>query len=174
MSVLDSLFVGAFGMTVVFIVLIGLSLLLRFQSALISRFSQKKPDKSVVTETVDVVPVATSAVAETAFGTPPSVQVPVEPPATVLETVAAPTQASTFHARPAAAGNGVVTAPVAGTVIEIMTAVGVNVKRGDLLILLEAMKMENGIAATRDGTVTKILTSCGKSCIAGTPLVVIQ
>lgn len=46
MSVVDSLLVGAFGMAVVFIVLLGLSQLLRLQSALINRFSRKKSESS--------------------------------------------------------------------------------------------------------------------------------
>lgn len=174
MSILDSLFIGVFGIVVVFIVLVGLSLLLRLQSALISWFLQKKPAKAFVPEAADVVTVAASVATDAFFDTPPSIRAPVAEPVTVPEPAPAPALAPVFPSRPAAARNEVVTAPVPGTVIEIMTTVGAKVKRGDLLLLLEAMKMDNGVAATRDGTVTRILTSCGKSVIAGTPLIVIQ
>ncbi len=149
MSIGDSLFVGLFGMSVVFIVLVGLSLLLRAQSALITWFSPKKPVKPVVSEAADDELVA----ADASFDTPPSIFEP---------------------SWSEDAGSETVTSPVSGTVIEIMTAVGAKVKRGDLLLLLEAMRMENGVAATRDGTVTQILTSCGKTVVTGTPLIVIQ
>lgn len=55
MSIMDSLFVGLFGMAVVFLVLVGLSLLLRLQSALTARFFHKKPAEALVQETPDAV-----------------------------------------------------------------------------------------------------------------------
>ena len=192
MSILESLFVGVFGMAVVFVVLVGLNLLLRLQSALITRFSQKKSAKTHVSEAAEAALGAAQAqtdelegadvsrATDVPVGTQPCTQVPVAARMPVVATMAVrapasmPIPAPAFHTRPSADGNNIVIAPVAGTVIEIMTVVGARVKRGDLLLLLEAMKMENGIAATRDGTVTHILTVCGKSVIAGKPLVVIQ
>lgn len=59
MSILESLFVSVFGMSVVFLVLIGLSLLVRLQSALYLRFTQRKHARELILEThVPVVPAA--------------------------------------------------------------------------------------------------------------------
>ncbi|NLA85805.1 MAG: biotin/lipoyl-binding protein [Clostridiales bacterium] len=70
-------------------------------------------------------------------------------------------------------GSEVVTSPVPGTVLELKVDVGTAVKRGDSLMVLEAMKMEYEINASSDGTVTQIFTSVGAAVEAGTPLIVI-
>jgi biotin carboxyl carrier protein len=58
-------------------------------------------------------------------------------------------------------------------VLNINVAAGAAVKRGDVLLVLEAMKMENNIMADRDGTVTSILVNKGDSVLEGAELVVI-
>lgn len=186
MSVIDSLFVGVFGIVVVFVVLFGLGLLLRLQSALVNRFTNKKPVDKHIAEAADVVPVAVSAVASVSAATsasvetPPSIRIPSPAPEPVVAPVPVvapepePVPIILSHIGHAAAGKEMVTAPVSGTVIEVITTVGARVKRGDILLFLEAMKMDNGIAATRDGTVTEIFTYRGASVIAGTPLIKIQ
>jgi biotin carboxyl carrier protein len=58
-------------------------------------------------------------------------------------------------------------------VLSINVAAGAAVKRGDVLLVLEAMKMENNIMADRDGTVTSILVNKGDSVLEGAELVVI-
>jgi len=71
-------------------------------------------------------------------------------------------------------GNGKsVTAPMPGTIMEIKAAVGMYVKKGDCLLILEAMKMENEIVAPSDGTVKQILAVKGSMVSTGDPLVVI-
>lgn len=62
--------------------------------------------------------------------------------------------------RPAVSARSV-TAPIPGVIIEIKTAVGQSVKRGDVLCILEAMKMKNSIRAGRDGTIGSIQVSVG-------------
>jgi biotin carboxyl carrier protein len=58
-----------------------------------------------------------------------------------------------------------------GTILDIKVAVGASVKKGDVLCVLEAMKMENDIPAPKDGTVTAIKVSKGASVQAGDALI---
>mgnify|MGYP000958533866 CR=1 FL=1 len=58
-------------------------------------------------------------------------------------------------------------APMPGTILSIKVSQGAFVKRGDVVLILEAMKMENEIFAPRDGTVAQILTSQGASVNTG-------
>ena len=74
----------------------------------------------------------------------------------------APAPAATPAAEPAPvatapAGGESVTAPMPGNILDIKVANGASVKKGDVLIILEAMKMENEIVASCDGTVTVVV-----------------
>ena len=63
--------------------------------------------------------------------------------------------------------------PMPGVVLKIQVQQGQAVKTGQVLLILEAMKMENEIVAPKDGTVAQIVTSKGASVESGTPLVVL-
>ena len=65
-------------------------------------------------------------------------------------------------------------APMPGTILSVKVAVGDKVKEGTLLVILEAMKMENEIYAPCDGTVAQILTTKGATVNTGDALVVIS
>jgi biotin carboxyl carrier protein len=67
-----------------------------------------------------------------------------------------------------------VKAPLPGVVIEIKVAVGDEVKQGDTVIVLEAMKMANNLEANKDGKVAAICVKQGESVMEDTPLVVIE
>ena len=69
-------------------------------------------------------------------------------------------------AAPAGAGDKI-EAPLNGTILRINTNVGAAVKAGDVLCVLEAMKMENDIVAPRDGKITSVIASKGASVNAG-------
>ena len=75
-------------------------------------------------------------------------------------------------AAPAGAGTKV-ESPLPGVVIEVSVTEGQAVKQGQKVAVLEAMKMENEIAATADGTVTAIHVSKGDSVLEGAPIVTI-
>ena len=60
-----------------------------------------------------------------------------------------------------------------GTVLDVKVSQGAAVKKGDLLLVLEAMKMENEILAPCDGTVKQVLAAKGASVNSGDALVVI-
>ena len=69
---------------------------------------------------------------------------------------------------PAAAGSGEpVNSPMPGTILDVKVAAGQAVKSGDVLMILEAMKMENEIMAPKDGTVTSVAVSKGASVESG-------
>lgn len=73
----------------------------------------------------------------------------------------------------APAGANVVTSPLPGVILNINVAVGATVKKGDTVMILEAMKMENAIEATSDGTVKSISVQKGDSVLEGAQLMVI-
>lgn len=75
---------------------------------------------------------------------------------------------------PAPAGGEQVTAPMPGTILSVNVAVGDSVKRGQVLMIMEAMKMENEIMCPRDGRVAAIQTAKGAAVESGTPLCTIQ
>ena len=85
---------------------------------------------------------------------------------------AAPVPAASPVAAPAPAGSGnAVEAPMPGNILGIKVSNGQAVKAGDVLIILEAMKMENEITAPADGTVTAVSVTVGQTVDSGTPLV---
>ena len=74
---------------------------------------------------------------------------------------------------PEAAGESV-NAPMPGIIVKVNVANGQAVKAGDVLVVLEAMKMENEIAATTNGTVKSVLATEGLQVATGDPLAVIE
>lgn len=89
----------------------------------------------------------------------------------------APKAAPKAESKPAQAvpqGAEVVEAPMPGTILDIKVNQGDTVKKGQVLLILEAMKMENEIMAPRDGKVTAINTSKGSSVNVGDPLVSLE
>ena len=77
-------------------------------------------------------------------------------------------------AAPAVTGAGEkVDSPMPGTILKVNVAAGQTVKEGDLLVVLEAMKMENEIFAPKSGTVSQVAVSKGASVNTGDVLVVI-
>ena len=80
---------------------------------------------------------------------------------------AAPVAAPKAAAPAGAAGAIKVTAPMPGKILGIKANVGDAVKKGQAIMILEAMKMENEIVATADGTIASINTTVGSSVEAG-------
>lgn len=100
-----------------------------------------------------------------------------------VTTTAAPTAApaapvaaapATTEAAPSGAGEGTpVKAPLPGVVTKINVSVGQQVKKGENVLVLEAMKMENNITAEADGTVSGIAVKAGDSVLEGAVLLTI-
>ena len=74
----------------------------------------------------------------------------------------------------APAGGEKIASPMPGTILAINVTQGAAVKKGDVLMILEAMKMENEIMCPCDGTIASINTSKGATVETGTLLCVIQ
>lgn len=99
---------------------------------------------------------------------------PVLAPAAPAAAPAAPAPAAPAAAAPVAVGAGeTVTSPMPGNILDIRVAQGESVKAGQVLIILEAMKMENEIVAPRDGVVNQIVTSKGATVDTGATLIVL-
>lgn len=99
------------------------------------------------------------------------------PAAAPVSTPAAPAApaAPESSARPVSAAADIkgetLRAPMPGTILSVAASVGQNVKRGEILLVLEAMKMENEIVAHIDGTVSAIYVQKGSTVNAGDVLV---
>ena len=92
----------------------------------------------------------------------PAVQAPAAQPAAAT---AAPA------AQPASGAGTKVTSPLPGVIIEVSVKVGYAVKAGQKVAVIEAMKMENEISATKDGTISAIHVSKGDSVLEGADVV---
>ena len=71
-------------------------------------------------------------------------------------------------------GENTITSPMSGSIISIEVKVKDKVKEGDLLLKLEAMKMETSINSPKDGVITQISCGVGKSVAAGDPLLTLE
>ena len=100
---------------------------------------------------------------------------PAAPAAAAAAPAAAPVEAApAAAAAPVVTGAGeTVSAPMPGNILKVNVTAGQAVKAGTVLVVLEAMKMENEIMAPKDGTVTQVLVQKGSTVDTGAPLVVI-
>ena len=103
----------------------------------------------------------------------PAAPAPAAAPVAVAAPVAAAPAAPAAPAGAALAAGEVVKSPMPGNVLKINVAQGQQVKEGDVLLILEAMKMENEVVSTKTGTVAQIVVSKGAVVETGSPLVVI-
>ena len=98
---------------------------------------------------------------------------PAAPTPAAAAPAAAPAPA-TAPAAPAVTGTGdPVNSPMPGTILRVEVKEGDAVKAGQLLVVLEAMKMENEILAPKDGTVAQVVVSKGSHVETGSPLIVL-
>ena len=95
------------------------------------------------------------------------------PAATTAAPAAAPATPAAAPAKGAAGAGTPVKAPLPGVVTKVLVANGQAVKKGDTVVVLEAMKMENNITAECDGTVSGVCCAAGDSVMEGTTLVTI-
>lgn len=95
-------------------------------------------------------------------------------PAAPAPTAAAPAPAPAAPSAAPAVGAQVISSPMPGTVLDVRVSPGQAVKSGDILIILEAMKMENEIMAPSDGTVDTVPVVKGASVNSGDVLVTLK
>lgn len=108
-----------------------------------------------------------------AYAPAPAASDPASAPAAAAAP-AAPAASTAPAAAPAVQAAGeTITAPMPGNILRIEVTNGAAVKAGQILVVLEAMKMENEILAPRDGTVAQILVQKGSTVETGSPLVVL-
>ena len=100
-------------------------------------------------------------------------EAPAAAPVAAPAPQAAPAQTSPAPAAKPAGPGTKVESPLPGVIIEVSVKEGQAVKMGQKVAVLEAMKMENEIAATVDGTVTAIHVAKGDSVLEGAPIVTI-
>ena len=103
---------------------------------------------------------------------PAPAPVPVAAPA--APAAPAPAAAPAAPAAPAVAGGEPVAAPMPGTILDIKVKAGDSVKSGQLIAILEAMKMENEIFCPRDGVVAQVVATKGSSVDTGAPIIILS
>lgn len=91
-------------------------------------------------------------------------------PAVVASAPAAPAPAPAAPAASGSAGSITVASPMPGKILSVKASVGQAVKKGDVLLVLEAMKMENEVVAPEDGTVASINVAANDAVEAGDTL----
>ena len=96
---------------------------------------------------------------------------PAAAPAPPVESAPVPVPAA--PAPVSLADGETISAPMPGNIIRVDVKEGDKVKSGQVLVILEAMKMENEIVATKDGTIAQVVTSKGAVVETGSPLIVI-
>ena len=84
-------------------------------------------------------------------------------PVQISATAPAPVPAASVPAVPAEAEGKLIRSPMPGTIIDVKARAGANVKKGDLILVIEAMKMENEVLAPADGVVAQIFVATGSS-----------
>lgn len=102
-----------------------------------------------------------------AYAPAPAAPAPAAAPAPVSAAAPAPATPSVT-----AAGD-TITAPMPGNILRVEVTQGAAVKSGQVLVVLEAMKMENEILAPRDGTVAQVVAQKGSIVETGSPLIVL-
>lgn len=98
---------------------------------------------------------------------------PVTPAAVIASAAVAAAPAPVAVAAPVAEGSVTIEAPMPGKVLKVLVAQGAPVTAGQLVLILEAMKMENEIYSTAAGTVTQVVCKDGDSVNTGDTLLVI-
>ena len=98
---------------------------------------------------------------------------PAAPAAAPAAAVPAPAPAVPAAPAAAAVAGEQVVSPMPGTIVKVNVKAGQAVKSGEVLAVLEAMKMENEIMAPRDATVVQILADVGTKVDTGTPIIVL-
>lgn len=101
------------------------------------------------------------------------VAAPAAAPAPVAAPAVAPAPAAAAPAAAAPVAGDAVTAPMPGNILKVNVTAGQAVKEGDVLVVLEAMKMENEILAPKACTVKQVLVSKGSTVDTGATLVVL-
>ena len=99
--------------------------------------------------------------------------VPAPAPASVAAAVPAPIPAAAPAAAPAAVAGEKVNSPMPGTIVKMNVKAGQTVKSGEVIAVLEAMKMENEIMAPHDATIVQILADVGTKVDTDTPIIVL-
>ena len=94
-------------------------------------------------------------------------------PAAAAAPATAPAAAPAAPAAPVAVAGEQVVSPMPGTMVKINVSAGKAVKSGEVLAVLEAMKMENEIMAPHDATVVQVLVDVGSKVDTGTPIIVL-
>ena len=102
------------------------------------------------------------------------VELPAQAQKTVAQKAAPKTAAAATAAKAAPAGGMQVKSPLPGSIIKVLVSVGQAVKKGDTLLTLESMKMENTVAAECDGTVKQVAVTAGQNVMQDDLLVVLE
>lgn len=121
---------------------------------------------------------ATAQIPAAAPSAPVAARVPAAVAATAATAPAAAPEVKAAQPKPQtatpSAGSETVTAPMPGTILKVAVTAGQQIEKGQLLCVLEAMKMENEIVAARAGKIAGVMVTRGATVNAGDPLVSLE
>ena len=163
-SVAESVLLSLLGFALVFVVLIVLILVIKLITGATGKI------ESNAKKAAEAAALAKAVAAEKAAATVKE--------AAVKEVAAVNTAAITNKAVDATTGTvtattEIVASPIQGTVFEINVTIGQTIKKGSLLVVIEAMYMENEVLAQREGTVSQIICKVGENVNVAAPLIVL-
>ncbi len=128
----------------------------------IKKFNIKVNGKNYNVEVEEIGGVASAPTASAPVASAPTASAPVS---------SAPVASAPVASTPTGGGAGGITAPMPGNIIEINVKVGDTVATGDIILVLEAMKMKNNITAPSGGTVQAVNIKAGDTVATGEVLV---
>ena len=158
-SVAESVLLSLLGFALVFVVLIVLILVIKLITGATGKIESnaKKADEAAALAKAAATEKAAAAAKEAA----------------VVNTVVITDTAADVTIGTVTPSAEIIAAPIQGTVFEINVAVGQTIKKGSLLVVIEAMYMENEVLAQREGTVSQIICKVGENVNVAAPLIVL-
>jgi len=139
---------------------------------MVKRYRVKVNGKEYMVEVEELKEVSKTSKAAPAVSQPTKVEEPVVNQSTPTQPI--PSPAPKVEQKPSTTGGKVVKSPMAGVVVKVLVNEGQKINVGDIVLVFEAMKMENELRSEFSGVVSKILVKEGDAIETGQDLIVVE